>query len=67
MLRTAFVRNTHVRLLSTTTRLSKGPVEVAKDAVKTVDRTVSDAAVAGIEAGGTCPNQLPYFAIDTGY
>ena len=54
MLRSALARNAHVRLLSTTTRLQKGPIEVAKDAVKTVDRTVSDAAVAGIEAGGTC-------------
>lgn len=51
MYRTALIRN--ARLFSTSTRYYKGPIETAKDAAKTVDRTVSDAAVAGIEAGGT--------------
>lgn len=31
---------------------SKGPVDVAKDALKTVDRKVSDKLVGGIKAGG---------------
>ena len=42
-----------VRLFSTTPIARKGPVETVKDAVKAVDRTVSDAAVKGIETGGT--------------
>lgn len=33
--------------------MNKGPVEAAKDAVKSVDRTVSQGAVKGIEKGGT--------------
>ena len=50
MFRQAFARN--VRLFSTSVALRKGPVEGAKDAVKTVDRTVSDTLVKGIEKGG---------------
>jgi hypothetical protein len=50
MYRSAILR--HTRLLSTTARLHKGPVEAAKDTLKSVDRTVSDVAVAGIEKGG---------------
>lgn len=40
------------RLFSTTLVQQKGPVEAAKDGLKTVDRAVSDAAVAGIDKGG---------------
>lgn len=51
MFRQTVVRN--VRLFSTSVpRLNKGPVEGAKDAVKQVDRTVSDTIVKGIEKGG---------------
>lgn len=50
MYRSAIARQT--RLFSTSVYLRKGPVEGAKDAVKQVDRTVSDAAVKGIEKGG---------------
>lgn len=52
MFRQALVRN--VRLFSTSGVLrQKGPIEGAKDAVKTVDRTISDQLVKGIEKGGT--------------
>jgi hypothetical protein len=50
MYRQVVVRQT--RLFSTSVYLRKDPVTAAKDAVKTVDRTVSDAAVKGIEKGG---------------
>ncbi|KIV99853.1 uncharacterized protein PV09_08521 [Verruconis gallopava] len=49
MYRSAIVRQ--ARLLSTTARLNKGPIETAKDALKSIDRTISDAAVSGIEKG----------------
>jgi hypothetical protein len=49
MLRQALIRQT--RLFSTAPRLYKGPVETAKDTLKQVDRTISDAAVSGIEKG----------------
>lgn len=39
------------RLFSTSVRLQKDPVDATKDVLKKVDRTVSDAAVSGIEAG----------------
>jgi hypothetical protein len=51
MYRQALARQ--ARLFSTSVYLRKGPVEATKDAVKTVDRTVSDAAVKGIEKGGS--------------
>lgn len=56
MFRQAVARN--VRLFSTTPAFRKGPVETAKDAAKSVDRTVSDTIVKGIEKGGkhTCPS-----------
>jgi hypothetical protein len=50
MYRSAILRQT--RYLSTSARLQKGPVDVAKDALKKVDRVVSDVAVKGIETGG---------------
>lgn len=51
MFRTALTRQTR---LFTTTRVSlKSPVETVKDAAKVVDRKISDAAVKGIEIGGT--------------
>jgi hypothetical protein len=48
-----------VRLFSTTPIARKSPVETVKDAVKVVDRAVSDAAVKGIEKGGTLTSSLP--------
>ena len=51
MLRITLARN--ARLFTTSTRMNKGPVEMGKEALKTVDRAVSNAAVKGIETGGT--------------
>ena len=50
MFRTALARQ--ARLFSTTPIARKSPVETVKDAAKVVDRTISDAAVKGIETGG---------------
>lgn len=50
MFRQTLLRQT--RLFSTSVRLTnKGPIDGAKDAVKNVDRTVSDGLVKGIEKG----------------
>ena len=51
MFRHSLLRTTRTRLFSTTARYNKGPVEGIKDAAKTVDRTVSDQMVKGIEKG----------------
>jgi hypothetical protein len=51
MFRQQFVRQ--VRLFSTTPIARKSPVETVKDAAKAIDRTISGAAVKGIEKGGT--------------
>lgn len=50
------------RSISSTARLQKGPVETAKDTLKKADRTVSDAAVKGINKGGkcTCGSEIRY-------
>ena len=55
MYRQTLARN--VRLFSTARvlRQNKGPIEGAKDAVKQVDKTISQTIVKGIEKGGTCP------------
>lgn len=59
MFRQVAIRN--VRLFSTSVRVSnKGPVETAKDAVKTADKTVSQTIVKGIEKGGTLPHHHDY-------
>jgi hypothetical protein len=42
-----------VRLFSTTPVARKSPVETVKDAAKAIDKTISGAAVKGIEKGGT--------------
>jgi hypothetical protein len=42
------------RFLSSTASYQTGPVEATKKVLKKVDRTVSDAAVKGIETGGMC-------------
>jgi hypothetical protein len=54
MFRTAITRQ--ARLFGTSARLQKTPIEMGKDALKKVDRVVSDAAVKGIETGGTSTN-----------
>ncbi|RAH45014.1 uncharacterized protein BO95DRAFT_443462 [Aspergillus brunneoviolaceus CBS 621.78] len=46
------------RALSSSACLNKGPVESAKDTLKAADRTVSDAAVKGIEVGETAAEKL---------
>lgn len=57
MFRQVAVRN--VRLFSTSVRVAnKGPVEATKDAVKTVDKNVSQTIVKGIEKGGTFPSHI---------
>lgn len=50
MFRQAVARN--ARLFSTSVRAQKSVVDSAKDAIKGVDKTVSQAAVKGIEKGG---------------
>lgn len=49
--RQSLVRN--ARLFSTSRVAQKSALDSAKEAAKTVDRTISDAAVKGIEKGGT--------------
>ncbi|KAL3477571.1 hypothetical protein BJX99DRAFT_257383 [Aspergillus californicus] len=39
------------RLVSSTSKRDSGPIDATKDTLKKVDRTVSDAAVKGIETG----------------
>jgi hypothetical protein len=51
MFRSTIIRN--ARLFSTNARFQKSAAETVKDAAKVVDRTISDAAVKGIEKGGT--------------
>lgn len=51
MLRATVARN--ARLFTTSARFQKSTVDSVKDAAKKVDRTVSNAAVKGIEKGGT--------------
>lgn len=51
MFRSTIIRN--ARLFSTNARLQKTATETVKDAAKAVDRTIADAAVKGIEKGGT--------------
>ncbi len=43
---------TRTRFFSTSPLARKSAVDAAKDAAKTIDRTVADAAVKGIEKGG---------------
>ena len=57
MFRTAITRQ--ARLFSTSPIVRKSPVETVKDAAKKIDRTVSDAAVKGIETGGTLIFPVP--------
>lgn len=51
LLRQAAVFRPAPRLFTTTVICQKGPVDVAKDGLKAVDRTVSDTIVAGIDKG----------------
>lgn len=43
----------YLRSVSSTARNEKGPVDATKDTLKKADRVVSDAAVKGIDKGGT--------------
>ena len=52
-LRTSLVPAT-TRSFRTYPAIAKSAVDTAKDAVKQADRTVSDAAVRGIDKTGTC-------------
>lgn len=63
MFRTAIARQ--ARLFSTSPIVRKSPVETVKDAAKAVDRKVSDAAVKGIETGGTQHQTLSQLYHDT--
>merc|ERR1712227_702002 len=49
MFRSTIIRN--ARLFSTNARFQKSAAETVKDAAQAVDRTISDAAVKGIEKG----------------
>jgi hypothetical protein len=42
------------RLISSTSKLEKGPVDAAKDTLKKADRTISDNLVNAIDKGGMC-------------
>ena len=53
MFRTQITRQ--ARLFSTSPPVRKSATDTIKDAAKAVDRTISDAAVKGIETGGMYP------------
>lgn len=53
------------RLFSTTPVARKSPVDAIKDAAKTIDKTISGAAVKGIEKGGTSISPLPISIVTT--
>ncbi|CAD0090311.1 unnamed protein product [Aureobasidium vineae] len=59
MFRSTIIRN--ARLFSTNARLQKSATETIKEAAQAVDRTISDAAVKGIETGGMSSIPLPIF------
>lgn len=46
------------RLVSSTNPRDSGPVDATKETLKKADRKVSDAAVKGIETGGTFSSSL---------
>ncbi|KAF2730436.1 hypothetical protein EJ04DRAFT_579838 [Polyplosphaeria fusca] len=66
MYRTVLSRQ--ARLFTSSAIARKGPVDAGKDALKAVDRTVSDAAVKGIEKGeqaaSTVKQSLPNSAAE---
>lgn len=47
------------RAFSVSATRTRGPVEAAKEALKTVDRKVSDKLVGGIKAGGKPQHRAP--------
>lgn len=63
MFRSTIIRN--ARLFSTNARFQKSAAETVKDAAKVVDKTISDAAVKGIEKGGT--SSLPLATLSTSH
>jgi hypothetical protein len=48
--------STYYRSFSTTVAYQRGPVDAAKDTAKAADRKAADAAIKGIETGGTWAN-----------
>lgn len=51
---------TAARSMSSTARLNRGPVGVARDTLRKADRTVSGAAVKGIEKGGMSKDKTSF-------
>ena len=51
MFRSTLARN--ARLFSTNARLQKSAIDSAKDGLKSIDRTVSDTLIKGIDSSGT--------------
>lgn len=63
MFRQQLARN--VRLFSTSVRVqNKGPIDAAKETLQSVDKTVSQKIVSGIEKGGECT--LPSSCMEDG-
>ena len=58
MFRSTIIRN--ARLFSTNARFQKSATETIKETAQAVDRTISDAAVKGIEKGGTSSSIFIY-------
>jgi len=62
MLRQSILRQARTpltyRAFSTQQPLFKTPLEAGKDALKTVDRAVSDVAIKGLDAGETATNKI---------
>ena len=50
MFRSTLARN--ARLFSTNARLQKSAIDTAKDGLKSIDRTVSDTLIKGIDSSG---------------
>lgn len=55
MIRATLARQSGLRLFTTSARYQKSVTDTIKDAAKSVDQTVANAAVKGIEAAGKLP------------
>jgi hypothetical protein len=58
MFRSSIIRN--ARLFSTNARFQKSAIDTLKETAQAIDRTISDAAVKGIETSGMS-SILPHF------
>jgi hypothetical protein len=58
MFRSSIIRS--ARLFSTNARYQKSAIDTLKETAQAIDRTISDAAVKGIETSGMSLN-LPHF------